>query len=67
MNFHKEVHSIFHLLLTIPSYQTVTSFSVVTCSPSGQTQAAKRTAQTDVTQYMNEKLLKIMCKIELYS
>jgi len=32
----------------------VTSFTAVAFSPSGQTQTAKRTAQTEATQNMNE-------------
>jgi len=43
------------------------SFSAVTCSPTGQTQAAKNTTQNEATQYMNEDFLKTMWKIELYS
>jgi len=45
----------------------VASFSAVACSPSGHTQAAKRTAQTEATQNINKELLNIMCKIELQS
>jgi len=45
----------------------VASFSAVACSPSGQTQAANRTAQTEAAQYMNEEFLQIGCKIEFYS
>jgi hypothetical protein len=45
----------------------VSSFSAVACSPSGQTQAAKDTAQNVAAKYMNEDLLKIVCKIEFYS
>jgi len=37
----------------------VTSFTAVVCSSSGQTQAAKPTTQTEATQNVNEKLLKL--------
>jgi hypothetical protein len=43
------------------------SFSAVACSPSGQTQAANNTTQNGAAQYMNDELLKIVCKIELYT
>jgi len=43
------------------------TFSPVACSPSGQTQAAKRTAQTEAARHINEGFLKIMCKIKLHS
>jgi len=41
-------------------------FIAVSCSPSAQTQAAKRTAQTEGAKNTNEQLLKIMREIKLY-
>jgi len=66
-NFNNQVPLHIPLINSHSSYQTVASFTAVACSPSGQTQAAKRTAQTEATQNMNEELLNIMYKIELYS
>jgi hypothetical protein len=44
----------------------VAPFIAVSCSPSAQTQAAKRIAQTEAAQNTNEQLLIILGKNKLY-
>jgi hypothetical protein len=56
----------FHLLLATPRTKWWPDLSL-SFSPSAQTQTAKRTAQTEAAKHTNEQLLKIMCKIKLYS
>jgi len=53
VNFNNQALLHITLITNHSSYQMVVSFSAVACSSSGQTQAAKRTAQTAAAQNIN--------------